>query len=104
MSETGYFLNHCQFCGGGVEFPINGVGEQIECPHCHQSITLVFPKQANYDVSLFQSYEFETGSGFVLAPSARHRCRNRPLEKNPQAPSGAASLGRRTEYTAPDGA
>lgn len=49
MSETGYFLNHCQSCGGGIEFPINGVGEQVECPHCHQSITLVFPKQANYD-------------------------------------------------------
>ena len=49
MSEIGYFLNHCQFCGGGIEFPITGVGEQIECPHCHRSITLVFPKQANYD-------------------------------------------------------
>jgi hypothetical protein len=49
MSEIGYFTNHCQFCSGGIEFPINGVGEQIECPHCHKSITLIFPKQIKYD-------------------------------------------------------
>jgi hypothetical protein len=38
MSVTGYFPNHCQFCGGGVEFPINGVGEQIEYPHFRRMI------------------------------------------------------------------
>lgn len=43
MSEDGYLTNHCQHCGGGIEFPEHGVGAEIECPHCERSITLVMP-------------------------------------------------------------
>ncbi len=42
-----YFTNHCEVCGGGVEFPANGVGEKIECPHCHKQIRLEFPNDTN---------------------------------------------------------
>jgi uncharacterized paraquat-inducible protein A len=38
MNEVIYFENHCESCGGGVEFPANGVGEQIPCPHCQRLI------------------------------------------------------------------
>jgi hypothetical protein len=40
--------------------------------------------------------------GFVLAPSARHRCRNRPSESS-QAPSGAVYSVRRPKDASPDG-
>jgi hypothetical protein len=43
MSEIGFFITHCESCGGGIEFPANGVGEQIPCPHCQQLVTLKFP-------------------------------------------------------------
>jgi hypothetical protein len=43
MSETGFFNNRCEKCGGGIEFPANGAGEQIQCPHCQQPTTLTFP-------------------------------------------------------------
>jgi len=42
-----YFENHCESCGGGVEFPANGVGESIPCPHCQRLITLVFPEDSD---------------------------------------------------------
>lgn len=47
MSEVIYFENHCESCGGGVEFPANGVGEQIPCPHCQRLMTLAFPADSD---------------------------------------------------------
>jgi len=49
MSEFNYFTNHCKACGGGIEFPANAVGEQIECPHCDEIITLTFPSEPASD-------------------------------------------------------
>jgi hypothetical protein len=63
MSKIGYFTNHCQFCDGGIEFAVNGVGEQIECPHCHQLITLSFPKESN-DTPMRQIEMFLQASPF----------------------------------------
>ena len=45
MSEDAYLTNHCQHCGGGIEFPQHGVGAEIECPHCKCSIVLVTPPE-----------------------------------------------------------
>jgi hypothetical protein len=39
----GYLTNHCQHCGGGIEFPKHGVGAEIECPHCNRPIRLIPP-------------------------------------------------------------
>jgi hypothetical protein len=38
-----YLTNTCPHCGGGIEFPLNGVGEWIDCPHCQQRIQLKKP-------------------------------------------------------------
>ena len=45
MSQDGYLTNHCQHCGGGIEFPQDGVGAEVECPHCKRSITLGMPPE-----------------------------------------------------------
>jgi|GEM_PF-784002 len=31
---------HCKNCGGGIEFPKDGAGQEINCPHCGKKITL----------------------------------------------------------------
>jgi hypothetical protein len=49
MSEIRFFINHCKSCGGGIEFPASGVGEQIPCPHCQQLITLIFPADSEFN-------------------------------------------------------
>jgi hypothetical protein len=43
MSEAGYLSNDCPHCGGGIEFPLNGVGQWIDCPHCQERIQLAKP-------------------------------------------------------------
>jgi hypothetical protein len=30
----------CQHCGGHIEFPVQGVGHRISCPHCHEPTLL----------------------------------------------------------------
>jgi DNA-directed RNA polymerase subunit RPC12/RpoP len=35
----------CSKCGGHVEFPLGNLGRQIDCPHCHTSITLRQPDE-----------------------------------------------------------
>jgi len=49
MTQSEYFKNHCSACGGGVEFPPNGVGDEISCPHCHGLMLLDFPKNEGID-------------------------------------------------------
>src|ERR1035441_5498777 len=38
-----HLKNTCPHCGGGIEFPPNGVGEWIACPHCQERIQLAKP-------------------------------------------------------------
>jgi DNA-directed RNA polymerase subunit RPC12/RpoP len=38
-----YVTNECPHCGGGIEFPQDGVGDWIECPHCQKRIQLKKP-------------------------------------------------------------
>ena len=33
----------CPVCGDGIEFPVEGVGVQIPCPHCSTTIELAAP-------------------------------------------------------------
>jgi hypothetical protein len=44
MSDADYLKCPCQKCGGSIEFPISGVGEVINCPHCGEQTQLVSPK------------------------------------------------------------
>ncbi|HLX69238.1 MAG TPA: FxLYD domain-containing protein [Verrucomicrobiae bacterium] len=38
--EPNYFKCHCQRCGGHIEFPSNGAGVTIDCPHCGKKTVL----------------------------------------------------------------
>jgi TPR repeat protein len=35
-----YVTCHCKICGGGIEFPDEGLGQEITCPHCGKVIRL----------------------------------------------------------------
>lgn len=38
--EPNFFKCHCQRCGGHIEFPSNGAGMTIDCPHCGKKTVL----------------------------------------------------------------
>ena len=38
--EPNYFKCNCQRCGGHIEFPGNGTGMTIDCPHCGKKTVL----------------------------------------------------------------
>jgi hypothetical protein len=40
MSTDNFIKGECRACGGSLEFPVEGVGETIECPHCGQPTKL----------------------------------------------------------------
>jgi hypothetical protein len=39
----GYATCACRHCAGGIEFPVEGVGQEIECPHCGSATQLYSP-------------------------------------------------------------
>src|SRR5208283_2851180 len=43
MSNPELITMHCPRCKGGVEFPADGVGQRIACPHCQAELTLKRP-------------------------------------------------------------
>ncbi len=40
MNETNFLRCACQKCGGHIEFPEEGVGRIVQCPHCQQTTEL----------------------------------------------------------------
>lgn len=64
MSKIGFFINHCESCEGGIEFPANGVGEGIQCPHCLQLMTLQFPADSEPDNPTEQLGAYLAASAF----------------------------------------
>src|ERR1041384_3966056 len=34
MNKMKHLKGHCQVCGGHLEFPADGAGMTVECPHC----------------------------------------------------------------------
>src|SRR5688500_2023901 len=38
--ENGYLRCSCKHCGGSVEFSEEGLGVEVECPHCTLSFVL----------------------------------------------------------------
>ncbi len=40
MAETKYLKCSCNHCGGRIEFPAEGIGATISCPHCAASTEL----------------------------------------------------------------
>src|SRR5947209_7305430 len=41
MPEPGYISGSCESCGRHIEFPADGLGMSVSCPHCGQSTTLL---------------------------------------------------------------
>src|SRR5580765_2603178 len=41
MPEPGYISGSCESCGGHIEFPADGLGLSVSCPHCGQLTTLL---------------------------------------------------------------
>ena len=35
-----YIKSNCRLCGGSIEFPVHGLGEWIDCPHCNRQLQL----------------------------------------------------------------
>lgn len=40
MSESGFGLAACQHCGQHIEFPRDGMGQSVACPHCREETVL----------------------------------------------------------------
>lgn len=40
MNEADYLKCLCQICGGSIEFPSDGIGERVKCPHCGEQTEL----------------------------------------------------------------
>jgi hypothetical protein len=40
MDSQEYLKINCPLCGGSIEFPSEGFGQEVECPHCNQKIRL----------------------------------------------------------------
>jgi DNA-directed RNA polymerase subunit RPC12/RpoP len=51
VQTNGHIKNFCPSCGGKVEFPVDGIGREIPCPHCQTTITL--RKRENLKMSCF---------------------------------------------------
>ena len=49
MPETKYLRCTCASCGGHIEFPADGIGMTIPCPHCacETELTLVEPEESS---------------------------------------------------------
>ena len=41
MAEANYLNGACESCGGHIEFPAEGIGLSVSCPHCGQPTTLL---------------------------------------------------------------
>src|SRR5437667_3161510 len=45
MAEHGNLVCQCLECLESIEFPAEGIGVEIECPHCHQNTRLYDPAE-----------------------------------------------------------
>jgi predicted RNA-binding Zn-ribbon protein involved in translation (DUF1610 family) len=63
MSDADYLKCSCQKCGGHIEFPPDGTGELIDCPHCGEQTILVSTPEKIPDKS---GKKFAISAGLVL--------------------------------------
>jgi hypothetical protein len=51
MPQTESFAKcACQHCGGHIEFPVQGAGQKIACPHCNWETVLSLPHVAPVEI------------------------------------------------------
>jgi hypothetical protein len=57
----------CQHCGGHIEFPIDGAGQKICCPHCDRPTLLSVSKTAPVEVGGGRAARKRIFRGFAIA-------------------------------------
>jgi hypothetical protein len=51
MSDSSFCLAACSHCGQHIEFPAEGIGAAVACPHCEQETILAQIVAENVDLS-----------------------------------------------------
>jgi DNA-directed RNA polymerase subunit RPC12/RpoP len=64
-----YIKSRCRHCGGPIEFPAHGLGEQVECPHCSSTIKLRKPGLL-YRLRCWSGSLWSRRAGFGWKPTA----------------------------------
>ena len=62
--EVNYIKASCPHCAGTIEFPEQGVGETIDCPHCSTKFELALPK-SSHETSRKPSIGIFLWAGFI---------------------------------------
>ncbi|MFM1769045.1 MAG: hypothetical protein RJA22_1574 [Verrucomicrobiota bacterium] len=79
MSETGYLKCPCRVCGGNIEFPAQGIGRTVSCPHCGEK-TLLGRASAG------------GGTSFTPRPAAAPETQASVSEAGQSAPAGRSKV------------
>ncbi len=66
MSASRYFKCLCQHCRGRIEFPIEGVGTTVACPHCGEETDLSLPESDEVDRAVERTRGWAIGGLIVL--------------------------------------
>jgi len=66
MSAARYFKCLCQHCRGRIEFPIEGVGTTVACPHCGEETDLSLPESDDVDRAVERTRVWAIGGLIVL--------------------------------------
>jgi len=63
MSESNHLKCPCEQCGGTIEFPADGVGQCVNCPHCNQQTILLAPPSEEAQVEPFVTTDPQPSKG-----------------------------------------
>jgi hypothetical protein len=68
MAEKKYLKCYCDHCVGRIEFPAEGIGATIPCPHCGRPTELVLevPKEKKVEMSSRSRKWFIAGAAILL--------------------------------------
>jgi hypothetical protein len=68
MSQPESFAKcSCQHCGGHIEFPIDGAGQKIACPHCNWPTLLSVTQHAPVEIGGGRAARKRIYLGFAIA-------------------------------------
>jgi hypothetical protein len=66
MSASRYFKCLCEHCRGRIEFPVEGVGTTVACPHCGEQTDLLLPEADDLDRTEQRARVWAIGGVIVL--------------------------------------
>lgn len=71
MAETKFLKCSCEHCGGRIEFPADGIGRVIPCPHCGKPTELALEIPAALTArQTTRSYKWFIAGGIILLVGA----------------------------------